>query len=73
MARAGLNLGVRELAALAKVSPTTITRLESGEELKERTVDAIQAALETLGAHFVEGGVILEPEYDPSQAPQQGM
>lgn len=54
MARAALNLGVRDLAELAKVSPTTITKLEAGEELKPRTVDAIRAALENAGVIFVE-------------------
>lgn len=53
MARAALQLGVRELADLAKVSPTTITRLEGGEELKPRTVEAIQRALEEAGVIFV--------------------
>lgn len=54
MARAALQLGVRELADLAKVSPTTITRLEGGEELKPRTVEAIQRALEEAGVIFVD-------------------
>ncbi len=53
MARAALQLGVRELADAAKVSPSTITRLEAGEELKDRTVDAIRAALETAGVEFI--------------------
>jgi transcriptional regulator with XRE-family HTH domain len=55
MARAGLGLGARELAALAKVSPDTITRLERGEALKERTVDAIRQALEAAGVEFTNG------------------
>jgi transcriptional regulator with XRE-family HTH domain len=53
MARAALGLGVRELASLAKVSPDTIARLERGEELRERTVDAIRAALEAAGVEFI--------------------
>lgn len=53
MARAALGLGVRELAELAKVSPDTIARLERGEELRERTVDAIRAALEVAGVEFI--------------------
>ncbi len=55
MARAALGLGVRELAALAKVSPDTIARLERGEELKARTVEAIRAALEGAGVEFTNG------------------
>jgi DNA-binding LacI/PurR family transcriptional regulator len=58
MARAGLGIGVRELAEMAKVSTNTITRLEADEELKERTVEAVQAALEKMGAEFTDvGGV----------------
>lgn len=53
MARSALQLGVRELANMAKVSPSTITRLEAGEELKERTVDAVQEALELAGVRFI--------------------
>lgn len=53
MARVALGIGVREIAALAKVSPDTIARLERGETLKERTVDAVRAALETAGVEFI--------------------
>ena len=53
MARAALNMGVRELAKLAKVATGTITRLEAGEELKPRTVEAIQHALERKGVEFI--------------------
>lgn len=53
MARAALNLGVRDLAKLAKVATGTITRLEAGEELKPRTVEAIRAALERKGVEFI--------------------
>jgi transcriptional regulator with XRE-family HTH domain len=62
MARAGLGIGVRELATAAKVSTNTITRLEAGEELKERTVDAVCAALEALGAEFTNAGVEINPD-----------
>ena len=53
MARAALQLGVRELATMARVSPTTITRLERGEGLYPRTVDAIRAVLEAAGVEFI--------------------
>jgi transcriptional regulator with XRE-family HTH domain len=53
MARAALQMGVRDLAAAAHVSPTTITRLERGEALYSRTVDAIRAALEAAGVEFI--------------------
>jgi len=49
MARAALGLGVRELAAAAKVSIDTVARFERGDELKERTIDALQRALEAAG------------------------
>ena len=55
MARAALGLGVRELAAAAKVSIDTVARFERGEELKERTIDAIQRALEAAGVEFTNG------------------
>ena len=53
MARAALDLGVRDLATLAGVSPDTVARLERGEILKERTVAAIRAALEAAGVEFI--------------------
>jgi predicted transcriptional regulator len=53
MARAGLGLGIRELADLAKVSTNTITRLEAGDELKERTVQTVRGALEAAGVIFI--------------------
>jgi transcriptional regulator with XRE-family HTH domain len=55
MARAALNIGVRELAMAAKVSTNTVTRLESGEPLKPRTVEAVQRALEAAGVEFTNG------------------
>jgi transcriptional regulator with XRE-family HTH domain len=55
MARAALGLGVRELAAAAKVSIDTIARFERGDELKERTIDALQRALEVAGVEFTNG------------------
>jgi transcriptional regulator with XRE-family HTH domain len=64
MARAALGLGVRELAAAAKVSIDTVARFERGDELKERTIDALQRALEAAGVEFTNGdrpGVRLAP------------
>lgn len=54
MARAALQLGVRDLAERAMVSTNTIARMESGDPLKERTVGAIQRALEAAGVIFVQ-------------------
>lgn len=55
MARAGLGWGIRELARAAKVSVDTVVRFERGEELKERTVEALQRAFEAAGVEFVNG------------------
>jgi transcriptional regulator with XRE-family HTH domain len=53
MARVALGLGVRELAAAAQVAPDTIARLERGEALKPRTIEAVRAALEAAGIEFI--------------------
>jgi predicted transcriptional regulator len=55
MARAALRIGVLELAAMAKVATGTITRLEAGDELKPRTLEAIQTAFEKAGVEFTNG------------------
>jgi transcriptional regulator with XRE-family HTH domain len=55
MARAALGLGVRELAAAAKVSADTVARFERGDELRARTIDALQRTLETAGVEFTNG------------------
>jgi transcriptional regulator with XRE-family HTH domain len=54
MARAALGMGVRDLAAAAKVSIDTVARFERGDELKERTIDALRSALEAAGIEFIE-------------------
>ena len=55
MARAAVGLGIRDLAAAAKVSMDTVARFERGEELKERTIEALQRALEEAGVEFTNG------------------
>src|SRR6516165_5346000 len=55
MARAALGWGVRELAEAAKVSTDTVARFERGDELKERTSDALQRALEAAGSELTNG------------------
>jgi transcriptional regulator with XRE-family HTH domain len=54
MARAALGYGVRDLAAAAKVSADTVARFERGDELKERTMEALQRALESAGIQFID-------------------
>ncbi|WP_246249109.1 transcriptional regulator [Chelativorans alearense] len=56
MARAALQIGVRDLAKAAMVSTNTITRFERGEPLRERTVNDIRAALESAGVIFLADG-----------------
>ena len=53
MARAALQIGVREIAKLAEVSPNTIARFERGESLYPRTTAAIRAAFEEAGVEFI--------------------
>jgi transcriptional regulator with XRE-family HTH domain len=55
MARAALQISVRELAAMAKVATDTISRLEAGKRLKPRTIEAVQHALERAGVEFTNG------------------
>ncbi len=55
MARAALQIGVRELSKAAGVSPTTISRLERGDMLYPRTIAAIRGALEAAGVEFIDG------------------
>jgi transcriptional regulator with XRE-family HTH domain len=74
MARAALGLGVRELAAAAKVSIDTVARFERGDELKERTIEALQRALEAAGVEFNNGdkpGVRLTRTVETAQASKQ--
>ncbi len=53
MARAALELGVRDLAKLADAAPSTITRFEHGGGVYPRTLAAIRAALESAGVIFI--------------------
>ena len=53
MARAALQLSVRDVAEKAKVSPNTVTKIESGEEVRPATMLALQHAFETAGIEFL--------------------
>jgi transcriptional regulator with XRE-family HTH domain len=55
MARVALGFGVRELAAAARVSPDTVARFERGDELKDRTVEALRKVFELAGVEFTDG------------------
>ncbi|MEQ1406160.1 LacI family DNA-binding transcriptional regulator [Neorhizobium sp. Rsf11] len=54
MARAGLKIGVRDLAKMAGVTTATITRYENEHaDLLASTRDKIQRALEEAGVEFL--------------------
>jgi transcriptional regulator with XRE-family HTH domain len=54
LARSALKLGVRELAEAAGVSPTTVTRFESGRGgVQSGTLGRLETALEARGVVFV--------------------
>lgn len=54
MARAALKWGVREVAAAAKVSPATVTRIEGDQPGNASTLAVIRTALEAAGVEFIE-------------------
>jgi predicted transcriptional regulator len=59
MARAVLQIGVRDLAEMAGVSFTTINRFETGKSgLQLSTAEAIRQALEAQGVQFLEAGQV---------------
>ena len=53
MARAALKIGVRDVAQAAKVSPATVTRVESDLPANASTLAAIRTALEVAGVEFI--------------------
>jgi len=53
MARAALGWSTRDLGQVSDVSHDSIARFERGESLKDRTVDAMRAALEAAGIIFL--------------------
>jgi predicted transcriptional regulator len=54
MARVAVGLGVRDLAAMAKVSPATVARFEGGQALKASTIETLRMALEKAGVEFID-------------------
>ena len=59
MARAALQLGLRELAELAGVSFTTIHRFEAGKSgLHHATAETLRKALESQGIRFLDDGQV---------------
>lgn len=70
MARALLRIGVRELAAMAGVSKTTVVRFEAGGKPHASVEEKLQAALQSQGVIFI-GAV--EPFHGPTVAMRWGM
>lgn len=56
MARAALDLGVGELAALASVSPDAVSHFEAGDAPTGTVVDDLRAALCAAGITFLDAG-----------------
>jgi transcriptional regulator with XRE-family HTH domain len=56
MARTALRLGVRDVAARARVSPATVSRIESGSAANVTTLDAIRKVLQEAGVTFFNDG-----------------
>ena len=72
MARAALRIGVRDVATAARVSPTTVAKLEADEPLHPRTLAAIRTALEAAGVEFIPqngGGPGVRLRDPPAQLP----
>ena len=60
MARAAVRLGIRELAASAKLSTNTVIRFEGGGPVQQETLEKIRKTLEKAGAELIDangGGV----------------
>lgn len=63
MARAGLRLNLKELAALSNVSANTIARIEDGKPAIVSTLEALRRTFEENGVSFSEdGGVVVSVE-----------
>lgn len=56
MGRAALKWGVRDLAERAQVSPNTVTRAESDQDVNPSTMQALRSALEAEGVEFIPAG-----------------
>ena len=52
MARAGVNLSIRDLAQLTGMNKATIVRLEAGKSVRESSIDSIRDVLEAKGVRF---------------------
>ncbi|CAN7602585.1 helix-turn-helix domain-containing protein [Bosea sp. LjRoot237] len=53
MARAALNLGLRDLAEITGLAALTISRIENGGVAKTSSMEAIERALSSRGVTFL--------------------
>ena len=53
MARAALKAGVREIGALADVTPNTISRFENGAEVMSGTLRKLEQVYTQAGIEFI--------------------
>ena len=56
MARAALNVDIRELSKATDLSPATIWRLERGDNVHRATAQIVQSFFEERGVEFSEAG-----------------
>ena len=69
MARAATGWGVRELAAKADVSASTVNRFErGGAEPHSSTLRAIRQTFDAAGIEFIPGGARLREQAAEAQA-----
>lgn len=54
--RALLEWSASDLAEAAKVGIATVKRFEAGDAVRQPTKDALRAAMETAGLHFLAAG-----------------
>lgn len=69
-------MGITDLAKAARVSSNTVTRMERGERLGPRTLEAIQGALEKAGCVFLDdengAGVLLKQKFASQRRKKRG-
>ena len=54
MARAALDLGVRDVARMVGVAPNTVSRYENGADARGSTIRKMRRALEQAGIIFID-------------------
>jgi transcriptional regulator with XRE-family HTH domain len=52
VARVGLGLTIKALAATVRISPTTLNKIENGSNAQARTLARLRSELESRGATF---------------------